>query len=94
MRMSGIPVKHYGIQIGTASIADSGKISVELDSSEEFGQALLESIAKGSVTGLELKPIMPPAKPATQSGPVDAVGSYSNVTGVQFGHGNTQTNQF
>lgn len=65
-----MPIKHHGIDIGTASIdQETGIITCAmLKGSLEFGRDVARFAINGLVTGLSISPIMLPATPKMSNG--------------------------
>lgn len=65
-----MPIKHYGIDIGTVSVdQETGIVTfIMLKESLEFGRELAKFAVVGLVTGLNISPIMPPAIPKMSNG--------------------------
>jgi hypothetical protein len=61
----GVPLTIAGVQVGSARMNADGTIDLLMDSPNALGREILEALQTGHVSGLEIKPTILPAIPAS-----------------------------
>lgn len=93
MIVENVPLEIAGVQVGTANIEDDGTIHLTMNSPSFFGQEIGEQIKQGYVRGLTLVRVVTPGVHHSLF-PSERSVTIKGATGVQFGDGNSQNNQF